>query len=92
MTLDEFRQTLAAATPPNVSRLLQALWHDAKGDWDQAHRLAQEVSGGDGACVHATCTARKATSQTLATGIGRRDVPPRENRSKWNGRESWTSY
>jgi len=53
MTLDEFRQILASATPPDLSPLLQSLWHDAKGDWDQAHRLAQEVSGEDGAWVHA---------------------------------------
>jgi hypothetical protein len=53
MTLDDFRQTLAADSPPAVSPLLQSMWHDAKGDWDQAHRLAQDVSGGDGAWVHA---------------------------------------
>ena len=53
MTLDEFRQTLSAATPPAVPALLQSLWHDAKGDWDEAHRIAQDVSGADGAWVHA---------------------------------------
>jgi hypothetical protein len=53
MTLEEYRQTLAAASPPSVPPLLQALWHDAKGDWDQAHQLAQDVSGADGAWVHA---------------------------------------
>jgi hypothetical protein len=53
MTLDEYRQTLAAASPPAVPPLLQALWHDAKGDWDKAHQLAQDVSGADGAWVHA---------------------------------------
>ena len=51
MTLDEFSQTLSTTTPPMVSPLLQSLWHDAKGDWDQAHRLAQDVSGADGAWV-----------------------------------------
>jgi hypothetical protein len=53
MTLDQFRETLAATTPPAVPPLLQSLWHDAKGDWDQAHRVAQDVSGADGAWVHA---------------------------------------
>ena len=53
MTLDEFRQTLAADFPPAVSALLRSLWCDAKGNWDQAHRLAQDVSGADGAWVHA---------------------------------------
>jgi hypothetical protein len=53
MTFEEFRQTLGAATAPDVPLLLQSLWHDAKGDWDQAHRIAQDVSGADGAWVHA---------------------------------------
>jgi hypothetical protein len=53
VTLDEFRQTLAAASPPPLPALLRALWHDAKSDWDKAHQLAQDVSGADGARVHA---------------------------------------
>ncbi len=53
VTLDEFRQTLDAASPPALPPLLRALWHDAKGDWDEAHRMAQDVSGTDGAWVHA---------------------------------------
>ena len=54
MTLDEFRGTLDdAAVPPALPPLLRALWHDAKGDWDEAHRIAQDVSGPDGAWVHA---------------------------------------
>jgi hypothetical protein len=29
------------------------MWHDAHGDWDQAHRLAQDDNTADGAWVHA---------------------------------------
>jgi hypothetical protein len=53
VTLDDFRRTFDAAAPPAVAPLLKALWHDAKGDWDEAHRVAQDVSGADGAWVHA---------------------------------------
>jgi hypothetical protein len=53
VTLDEFRVTLAAASPPPLPPLLRALWHDAKGEWDEAHRIAQDVTGADGAWVHA---------------------------------------
>ena len=53
MTVDEFRQTLAADSAPPLAALLRALWHDAKGDWDEAHRIAQDVSGADAAWVHA---------------------------------------
>ncbi len=54
MTVDEFRATLAAdAPPPHLGRPLVALWHDAKGDWDTAHRVAQDVDDECGAWVHA---------------------------------------
>ena len=55
MTLEEFRQSLTSSeTPPaGVTPLLQALWHDARGDWDRAHTLAQEIETKDGAWVHA---------------------------------------
>ena len=43
----------ASGPPPGLGRALEALWHEAKGDWDRAHRLAQKVDGEDGAWVHA---------------------------------------
>ena len=55
MTFDEFEDAVArsAPLPANSPELLRALWHDATGDWDGAHRLAQEVESADGAWVHA---------------------------------------
>ncbi|PYR37438.1 MAG: hypothetical protein DMF93_17985 [Acidobacteria bacterium] len=53
MTLTEFTATLSDARAPSVGPLLRALWHDARGDWDEAHRLAQEIETRDGAWVHA---------------------------------------
>jgi hypothetical protein len=53
MTLDDFRATLERDTPPDVPPLLRALWHDAKGDWDTAHAIAQDVDDEHGAWVHA---------------------------------------
>ena len=52
MTLDEFKATLQS-TPPKVAPLLLALWYDARGDWEKAHSLAQEVDNPSGAWVHA---------------------------------------
>ena len=49
MTVEEFRQ----AGPGFFSGLLQALWLDGHGDWEQAHTVAQDVDGPDGAWVHA---------------------------------------
>jgi hypothetical protein len=54
MTLDEFRASLSRQTPPDgCSRALVALWHDARGDWEGAHRVAQDIDNEDGAWVHA---------------------------------------
>jgi len=54
MTLEEFRATVGDAAPPRVHAALQALWHDARGDWNEAHRVAQDVPDSDGgAWVHA---------------------------------------
>jgi hypothetical protein len=54
MNLADFRQSLAAPAPPaDLSSALQALWHDAKGDFDRAHDLAQRDDGGPGDWVHA---------------------------------------
>ena len=54
MDINGFRQSLAADSPPTgVSMLLQALWHDARGDWHRAHEIVQTVKGKQSARVHA---------------------------------------
>jgi hypothetical protein len=54
MTLATFRRLTTESVPPTeLPPLLLALWHDARGDWDAAHRVAQDVDGEDGAWVHA---------------------------------------
>ncbi len=39
--------------PEDLSPLLRALWHERQGDWDTAHRIAQDIDGVDAAWVHA---------------------------------------
>jgi len=42
MTIDPFEAALALPEPPQEwDPVLQALWWDARGDWDRAHHLAQ---------------------------------------------------
>jgi hypothetical protein len=53
MTLAQFRATLSRSRPPDVSPLLRALWHDASGDWDRAHTIAQDIDHPSAAWVHA---------------------------------------
>jgi hypothetical protein len=54
MTLEQFRDSLAGNLPPEgLDRALLAMWYDAKGEWAEAHRLAQEEENVTGAWVHA---------------------------------------
>jgi hypothetical protein len=58
MTIDAalaaFEASLAGAAPPAGTTVpLEALWWDAKGDWEEAHRHAQQDEGAAGAWVHA---------------------------------------
>ena len=54
MELDAFRASLSDAAPPaGLSGALAALWWDARGDWDSAHRAAQADDSPAGASVHA---------------------------------------
>jgi hypothetical protein len=54
MDFEAFQASLSAEAPPlKLSPLLRALWLDARGDWDGAHSIAQDVDDHDGARVHA---------------------------------------
>jgi hypothetical protein len=54
MTIDELKATLSHdVPPPEVPKTVEALWHDARGDWDRAHQIAQDIADADGAWVHA---------------------------------------
>lgn len=49
MTLEEFRESLAAKEPPSgLSYALGGLWWDAKGNWTRAHESAQQDEVRDG--------------------------------------------
>lgn len=54
MTLSKFKKYIDLEAPPKgFSKVLQALWYDAKGDWDTAHSIVQEVYTTNGSWVHA---------------------------------------
>jgi hypothetical protein len=45
-TIDEFRSSVSAATPPaEIAPALQALWWLARGDWNRAHECVQQHEG-----------------------------------------------
>lgn len=46
MELQEFKRLINLSNEPEeLNSLLIALWHDARGDWDAAHNIAQEYEG-----------------------------------------------
>jgi hypothetical protein len=54
MTIDEFIRSIENDQPsPAFSETLMSLWWDKKGDWDQAHSIAQEIATVQGSVVHA---------------------------------------
>ena len=55
MNLGEFKGAVErlSEAPEHLPLALQALWHDARGDWDRAHQIAQDIDTSEGAWVHA---------------------------------------
>jgi hypothetical protein len=54
MTYDEFILTIETDEfPSNLPLYLQALWYDAKGDWQKAHSLIDSLDDKNSCWVHA---------------------------------------
>jgi hypothetical protein len=50
----DFKASLSGAAPaPGLDAPLAALWWAAKGNWDAAHKIAQDQDTPDSAWVHA---------------------------------------
>ena len=75
MTLSDFTTTLKNAAPPDVLPALVALWHDARGDWDMAHKVAQDVNDRNGAWVHAYLHRKEGDAGNAAYWYRRADQP-----------------
>ena len=53
-SLEQFKQSLSGSSPPaEVSPYLQSMWYDAKGDWNKAHSVIQNIEDKKAAWVHA---------------------------------------
>ena len=54
MTLKSFIDTTGKEKPPkDLSEILVSLWWDRKGEWDNAHSIAQRIMTEQGSAVHA---------------------------------------
>lgn len=52
--IEDFKISLSQAEPPPESSFhLKALWYDAKGDWDSAHKTIQDEADVFSAQIHA---------------------------------------
>ena len=54
MNFEEFQASLGASSPPaTLSRYLQSLWYDSKGDWNRSHEIIQNIEDKTAAWIHA---------------------------------------
>ena len=54
MNYSDFLKSLSEKnTPTELNDILTALWYDAQGDWDKAHKIVQNISTPAAAHVHA---------------------------------------
>ncbi|MBL8191882.1 MAG: hypothetical protein JNK38_27975 [Acidobacteria bacterium] len=54
MTFEAFDASLSGVEPPaGLSAYLNALWHDATGDWGKAHQIVQDIETAQASAIHA---------------------------------------
>lgn len=53
LSLSDFLASVDAGGDPPATAPLRALWLDARGDWDAAHKCVDALSDRDGMWVHA---------------------------------------
>ena len=72
-----FADSIAEPQPPaGLSLALQALWWDAKGDWDKAHKHAQEGDDVAGMRVHAYLHRKEGDQSNAGYWYNRSKAPP----------------
>jgi len=77
MTIGEFRDSIVnGQVPAGLGHALVALWHDAHGDWNMAHKLAQDDEGIDGSRVHAYLHRKEGDDSNARYWYARAKQPP----------------
>jgi hypothetical protein len=88
MAFAEFEQSVRTqkAPPTELPPALQALWHDAKGDWERAHECAQQDPSRDGAWVHAYVHRREGDDGNASYWYARagRKFPGTSSKTEWS--------
>jgi hypothetical protein len=86
MTLAEFQATLTNNAPPiDFDNVLQSLWYDAKGNWEMAHTIAQEIHTDSGSWIHAYLHRKEGDSGNAAYWyhMAHKDYPTVELAKEW---------
>jgi hypothetical protein len=62
-----FERSLSGPTPPpGLPPLVEALWHERRGNWERAHEITQDLPGPDAAWVHAYLHRREGDQSNAA--------------------------
>lgn len=64
-----------AVPPPAFSPEQQVLWHARRGDWEQAHDIAQDIATPDGSWLHAYLHRQEGDLGNAAYWYHRADQP-----------------
>jgi hypothetical protein len=76
MDVEALTRSLERDAPPEgLALAVQALWWDAKGAWDAAHRCAQEQDDQRGAWVHAYLHRKEGDQANAAYWYRRAGIP-----------------
>ena len=74
MTFESFQASLSGAEPPvELSEYLTALWHEAAGDWDKAHRIVQDIETAEASAIHAYLHRKEGDESNARYWYGRAD-------------------
>lgn len=74
-------------TPPATEGpLLRAIWHALRGEWDDAHAIAQDDTTKDGAWVHAWLHRIEGDDENAAYWYRRAGRPPFDGPAEDEGR------
>ena len=86
MTLDEFKASLNESVPEGLSDELQALWIEADGNWDKAHRIVQSINSEDAAWVHAYLHRKEGDEGNAGYWyrMANKDFPQYDLNTEWN--------
>jgi hypothetical protein len=54
MQFEEYANSFNSNCPPeNINQFAQAMWYDAKGDWEKAHNIVQDIENKTAYRIHA---------------------------------------